>query len=224
MRKKLIKSLLFITLIMFIILMVLGLQDKDCGIKSYIELQQKTRQSHMTVQKLQNKNTSEYKAKKMDLIEASNEYKIKKEEYEKLIPIIQGVGSIENKKFDLYDIDFLWTIIGNYATEEGVVLQFDITSDSKDINFEDKDYELCNLNFSVIGEYLAIVNFIYDLEDDERLNFEISNFILEKNGDNLQANFVVKSTPINQKNLSKIIEKDIIDKENVEIRNNEAQE
>lgn len=224
MRKKLIKSLLFIVIIMFIILIVLGLHDEDVGIKSYIELQQKTKKSHINVQELQEKSTSEYKAKKQALIEAVNEYKKKKEEYENLIPIVQGVSGINDRKFDLYDIDFLWTIIGNYATEEGVVIQFDVAEVSKDITFEDKDYVLCNLNFTVTGEYAAIVNFIYDLEDDDRLHFEIRDFELKKMEENLQATFIVNSAPINQKNLSIITENDIIDKENVEMKNNEVQD
>ena len=75
MRKKLIKSLLFIVIIMFIILITLGLYDEEFGVKSYIKLQQKTKQSYINVQKLQNKNTSEYKARKLALLEASEEYK-----------------------------------------------------------------------------------------------------------------------------------------------------
>ena len=71
MRRKLIKSLLFILIIMFIILIVLGLYDEEFGVKSYIELQQKTKQSYINVQELQNKNTSEYKARKLALLEAS---------------------------------------------------------------------------------------------------------------------------------------------------------
>ena len=118
----------------------------------------------------------------------------------------------------------MWTIIGNYATEEGVVLQFDVISVSNNITSKHKNYILCDLNFSIVGEYTSIVNFIYDLEDDERLNFEIRNFILEKVGENLQAKFLVNSIPINQKNLSTITEKDIIDTENVEIKNNEVQD
>jgi len=60
------------------------------------------------------------------------------------------------------------------------------------------------LNFTVTGDYIPITNFIYNLEDDETLNFEISDFMLEKGGENLQSIFVVKNVPINSKNLSAI--------------------
>ena len=32
---------------------------------------------------------------------------------------------------DIYDVDFLWTIVGNYATEEGINLKFDICRSNK---------------------------------------------------------------------------------------------
>ena len=73
---------------------------------------------------------------------------------------------------------------------------------SNDITFFNTDYILCNLTFIVSGEYLSIVDFLYDLEDDERLNFEICNFTIKKQGESLQANFIVKSIPINKTNLS----------------------
>lgn len=63
---------------------------------------------------------------------------------------------------------------------------------------------MCDLNFTITGEYIAITDFIYSIEGDDKLNFEISNFLLEKGGENLQATFVVKEVPINSKNLSSV--------------------
>ena len=202
MRKNLIICLLLILVIMTYILITSGLKEGKFGIESFLKLQQKTAELHSTVYELQNKNTSEYEEKMQDLRNAASNYKTQKDEYEKLIPLIQGVGSNSEKKFDLYDIDFLWTIIGNYATEEGVVLQFDVSQISNDAVFSNIDYILCDLKFSVSGEYLSIKNFLYDIENDDRLSFEIRNFTLEKEGDALKSTFVVKSTPINKTNLS----------------------
>ena len=63
---------------------------------------------------------------------------------------------------------------------------------------------MCDLKFTVTGEYIAITDFIYSLEDDDTLGFEISEFLLEKGGENLQATFIVKEVPINNKNLSSV--------------------
>ena len=217
MRKKLIIFLLIILVFMSGILIVSGLQNGSFGIESYISLQQKTVDLNKRIEELNNKNTSEYELKKEELLSATENYKNKKKQYEELITTVQAVGDNISNTFDLYDIDFLWTIIGNYATEEGVVLKFDVSNVSSDIALLNTDYILCDLYFTVSGEYLSIVDFIYDLEDDSRLNFEISEFKLNKVEEILQATFVVKSAPINRKNLSKIKDSDIIDmsKENM---------
>lgn len=224
MRRFLIKCLLFILIIMSIILITIGLQNDDYGVESYLKLQQKTKELNISMQELENKNTSEYEIKRQALIDSANNYRKVKKEYEKVISNIQSVGGNEDNSFDLYDIDFLWTIIGNYATEEGIELQFDIITISNDIAVLNKDYVLCDLNFTVLGEYTSIINFIYDLEDDERLSFEIRDFKLYKEGEELKATFVVKSAPINKTNLSRLTKKDIIDNEkenSIDKENNE---
>ena len=102
----------------------------------------------------------------------------------------------------LYDVDFLLTVVGNYATQNGVTLQFDVfKSSSSSISSE---YVICDLNFTVTGDYIPITNYIFNIEDDDTLNFEINDFVLEKGGENLQATFTVKNVPINSKNLSAI--------------------
>ena len=63
---------------------------------------------------------------------------------------------------------------------------------------------MCDLNFTVTGEYIDITNFIYSIENDDKLKFEISNFTMEKGGENLQATFVVKKVPVNSKTLSSV--------------------
>lgn len=202
MRTKLIICLLTILILMTCIFITSGIGDGNFGIESFVKLQQKTAELNAEVYDLQAKNTSEYKIKMQELLDAVSDYKKQKENYESLIPLVQGVGDKENKSFDLYDIDFLWTIIGNYATEDGIELQFDVSKVSNDVSFLNTDYILCDLKFTVLGEYISIVDFIYDLEDDERLNFEIRNFTMNKEGEKLQAKFVVKSIPINKTNLS----------------------
>ncbi len=213
MREMLIRCLLVIFVIMACIIIILGLQNGNFGLESYIKLQQRTENLNEEVQKLQAKNTSVYEAKKQDLVVASEKYWEQKRLYEQLTLEMESVGNNSNKPFVLYDMDFLWTIIGNYATEEGIILQFDVSNMSNEILFLESEYILCNLDFNVTGEYASIVRFIYDLEDDERLKFEIRDFSLNKIGENLQATFFIKSVPINQTNLSNLKETDKIDME-----------
>lgn len=173
------------------------------------DLKQKNSNLNSSIQSLEDKNNSQYMAKKTALESAVKNYTDKKEEYEALIPQMESEleEDASTSAVDLYDIDFLWTIIGNYATEEGVVLRFDVTRSVSNVSaaissLSTDEYVFCDLNFTVSGEYIAITDYIYHLEDDDRLNFEISSFKLEKGGENLQATFVVKAIPINNKNLS----------------------
>ena len=81
-------------------------------------------------------------------------------------PDVQSnLGIIQVEK---YNIEYLWTIIGNYATKNGVTLTLDIKSTSAQ--------DVYNLNFSLEGKYIGITDFIYSLEDDSELKFEIKDF------------------------------------------------
>ena len=73
-----------------------------------------------------------------------------------------------------YKIEFLWTIIGNYANKRSLNLTLDLTEASGD--------NIYNLNFTLLGDYAKIVSFMYDLESDETLNFKVENFIIAPNG------------------------------------------
>ena len=89
-----------------------------------------------------------YEAKTMNNPEAQNE-----------------LGIIQIEK---YNIEYLWTIIGNYATKNGVTLTLDIKSTNTP--------DVYNLKFNLEGKYIGITDFIYSLEDDNELKFEIKDF------------------------------------------------
>ena len=76
-----------------------------------------------------------------------------------------NLGVIQVEK---YNIEYLWTIIGNYATKNGVTLTLDVKSTNAD--------DVYNLNFNLEGKYIGITDFIYSLEDDDELKFEIKDF------------------------------------------------
>ena len=89
-------------------------------------------------------------------------------------------------------MEYLWTKLGNYATEKGVNLRFEV------VNGID-NYK--NLNFTLTGSYVAIIDYISAIENDTELNFTPVNFKMVNNtGDTsqgkLQATFTVESIPI----------------------------
>ena len=129
---------------------------------------------------------SEAKKKYLDLIAQSSESEIK-----------------DATQTKIYTIEYLWSKIGNHATKEGVTLKMEVASST----LNDQDYR--NLNFTVDGEYLAIVQFIYDLENDSDLDFIAENF----NMTSKHATFTVKDVKI-QKELGSQSESSDIDSEN----------
>lgn len=151
--------------------------------------------------------------KKKILASTIEQYKATKAEYERIATEYAQLSSAQllNSETgkDIYDVDFLWTIVGNYATEEGVNLKFDVTKNTTSpISYsnDSSDYVVCDLNFTVTGSYINLTDFIYDIEDDDRLNFEINDFEMEKNEtetstEPLKAKFVVYAVKLNSENL-----------------------
>ena len=174
------------------------------SVANYKEVSDSSREIDTLISTLSNVNDIQFAQSKSNLEQEIKNYKNVKEEYDELAATAQTEeGSPEISLVDIYDVDFLWTAIGNYGTEEGISLKFDITR-SMSSYLESQNYTMCDLKFTVSGEYIALTDFIYDLEDDNKLGFEISDFSLAKGGDNLQATFTVKNVPINNKNLTEI--------------------
>lgn len=103
---------------------------------------------------------------------AIKQLKISKQEYENknIYNTDENLfGAIEIKT---YRIHYLWTILGNYRKNRGVQ---SLTLDLK--STETKD--VYDLEFKLIGKYTNITDFIYDIENDEELNFDIKNTKIE---------------------------------------------
>ena len=150
-------------------------------------------------------NTTTYQTTLTALTTAVNEYNSAKEEYEELIEEIADeeeiLTDIENDEtvvgyaITVYEIDFLWTKIGNYAKSEGLTLTMSVSSASETSSVI--GYGLYNLSFNVTGEYINIADFLYDIEDDDELGFEIRDFSMISG----QASFTVYNVPMNSDTL-----------------------
>lgn len=174
------------------------------SISNYKEVESASKQIDTLISQLVNANEMEFPSKKSVLASAIKSYQSKKEEYEELKAMVEETANEPDISLvDIYDVDFLWTTIGNYGTEEGISLKFDIAK-SLTSPISSTEYTMCDLKFTVSGDYIALTDFIYDLEDDNKLGFEISDFSLAKGGENLQATFTVREVPINNENLTEL--------------------
>jgi hypothetical protein len=203
MRKYVLILILVIVAILCINLVVFGFKIGKFKINSYNDISRLSIEKNELLSDLNKKNTTEFKDKINELKKSTDNYKIVKTQYDELVESGEISESAIYSSMDIYNLDFLWTTIGNYATEKGVTLQFDITRSSSATSLS-SDCIMCDLNFIITGDYIAITDFVYSLEDDDKLNFEIRDFLVEKGGENLQATFVVKGIPINSQNLSSV--------------------
>lgn len=204
-----------VTLSMILIILVFGcfvlLFGNQQGIRSKVasvgQLEAASKELNTAVTQLEKNNTTEFETKKNELKKAIKEYREAKKEYDKIVPQYAAgemISAEENELKDIYDVDFLWTIIGNYATEEGIKIEIDFnrnTTSASSINNTSSNYIVCDLNFVITGKYINLTDFIYDIEDDDRLNFEISDFEMQKNEQDLQVTLIVKEVKVNASTL-----------------------
>ncbi len=203
MRKYVLILILIILALILFVTMFIGFGIGNFKVNNYKSITEISLKKNAILSELSTTNNNKFEEKKNTLNSAVNKYNEVKARYEEL----SKEGKITNQNLynsvDLYDMDFLWTIIGNYATQKGIKLQLDFVRSST-ATAVSSDYVMCDLNFTITGDYVAISDFIYNLEDDDQLKFEISNFLMEKGGENLQATFTVKEVPLNNRNLSSV--------------------
>jgi hypothetical protein len=207
MRKVVILLVLILSIIACYYVSVYGIDTDFFKVSSYEEVKSENKNLDTQISELNRKNTTEFEEKRTALTTAVKNYKDKKEQYEALVPSIsQNVADEDTSTADTampYDIEFLWTIVGNYATEEGIDINFTFTKSASSITTSSSDYyTMADINFTISGTYNSVIEFIYDIEDDDRLGFEISSFKMVKGGSGVKATFTVKSVPITSSNLT----------------------
>jgi hypothetical protein len=207
MRKIVILVVLVLSIVACYYVSVEGIDTSFLQIASYSDVKSENKNLDTQISELNRKNTTEYQDKKTALTTAVKNYKDKKEQYEAMAPTISQ--DIEDKTEDKitgttpYDIEFLWTIVGNYATEEGIDIKFTFTKSASSVTTSSDEYTMADINFDITGTYNSIIEFLYDIEEeDSRLGFEISSFKMVKSSSGVEATFVVESVPITSSNLS----------------------
>ena len=94
-----------------------------------------------------------------------------------------------------YEISYLWTKIGLYATNNNVTIQANVSSGTV--------AGLYNISFTARGEYISISEFVYAIENDSTLGFKIEDFALVPYSENtLQATFTIRNIAIDEDSLS----------------------
>lgn len=196
-------SMIFdVDLVVFKNLSIAGIQQKKLAVE---ELMQK--------QTLEEANNS---IAKSTLQASKNAFDVAKADYENIDEAtIQSVQ--EATKEVKYFIEYLWIVLGNYATTNNVainiitpgteIVQSTTSEDEKDNKNESEGMETTNANITnpltsgvkvtIQGRYAQVADFVFDVENDKSLRFKLDNIKMTYSGNNeIQATFDVLSLSV----------------------------
>lgn len=173
-----------------------GLQIAGFSVMGIGEIKQENENLDKIIEDAKSKEETDYQAKLNEIKTASKEMQSKKANYEELKQYSSEQELLNAGQSERYNVEVLWTKVGNYATENGVVPKMEILSSSTSTpNAND-------LKITATGNYIAITDFVRDIEDDAKLGFTIEEFelvpVTSGDGSNLQATFRVRDIFINQ--------------------------
>lgn len=173
MRKVLISILgvLLIILIYFIVLKDINIFNWEN--KNINDIKELNKEMNKQIDIAKQLNNQQY-PDNIEILEKSiKELKNSKEKYESKLKYISNDTQLGVVKVKEYKIERLWIALELYAKEENVELKLDI--------LETKNEDVYDLNVTVVGSYIGITDFIYDIEKDDTLGFRILDFKLTPN-------------------------------------------
>lgn len=173
MRKILFIVLLILMVLVFGFTVVKGIDFANINVFGYPQIKDRNEDIKEKNTKLTNLVESEYPKAVAAVEESEKQLKATKEEYESQI----ALGSSDSgytAAIEKYEIEYLWTRIGNHAKDNDVDMKIELTTSSMGTGFY-------KLNFTVSGTYVGITDFIYAIENDSKLGFKIDNFVMTTN-------------------------------------------
>ena len=163
-------------------------------------------------EELESKQTSldlkktEHKTSLKNLENAKSEFNKEKEKYEAISD--ETIASLkEATRGEEYNLEYMWIQLGNYAKannlkislyekEEGTSNSTSTSSNSKNTS---EDSILETLKIQVVGTYLNVSEFIFNIENDNTLRFKLDNIRMEySEKNNIKAIFDITGLSLNK--------------------------
>lgn len=190
MKRRITTIIILLSIILLALAMFHGIEFGKVKILSISQIKEKNESLDAKIEKASTLTSIDYPEKIQTLQETFEEYMIEKEKYEELSGISSDkVENIyETKK---YDISYLWRVLGKMAEKRSVSIGMDVQKN----NAGNSSY---NLAFTIAGEYVNIIQFITDLENESDLYFRIYDFNVSGSGTKITATFVVKNINIEE--------------------------
>ena len=171
-------------------------------------------------------NDEQYEAKKASLDSNINTYKNSKIKYEKIVEELaevinndpnssesEAISDVIYSDQEVYPWDFILVTLGNYGLEHGVDVNIDVaTSGMTSPTSTLYNFFLGDITFTVTGSYKDVSDYIAELENDERLLWEINDFSMQSGSSNgysgVSGKFTVKGIPIDSQSYLESIQTD----------------
>lgn len=188
--KKILFSILIVLLLALCCITVWkGINVFGIEILGFSGIQEKNTNLDNTISEATKLASTDYEKALSDMETDIKKLQEEKKNYQDLVTVNEGSEVKVTNQYQKYEIEYLWAIIGNHATSEGIELKMDLVAGSSQ--------NLYNLNFTVNGSYIGIADFISSIENDPVLGFKIENFNMT-GSDKLQATFTCKDIEIKE--------------------------
>lgn len=151
-------------------------------IPAYQEVTNNKKELDSKLASLKTKNNNELTMEESKVETSMKNYETRKQEYDMLAMTASEKEIAEANKIERYLLDYLWIKVGNYASDNDV--KFKMTPNAEEQT----------LTFDITGKYISVINFIYDLENDTDLNFEVDGIVIQggSSSEIVKANFKVE--------------------------------
>ncbi len=196
MRKVLISILLVLLLVLAYFTIFQGISIGKFKVLSTSEIIKLNDDLTVKIGEANSKIKSDLQSKRSELNENINILLDNKKSYYKLANVSTENEITEASTEEVYSTEYLWVRVGRHARAEGVNMKMDVLAE------DGGDASIKNINFTAVGKYMSIMEFVSALEDDSELGFRIEDFHLvpETEGTNLQATFSVNDIKVKVEN------------------------
>ncbi len=192
------KILMFLLTTLLAILAVLtiknGIHIGSLQVRGVEEIQALNNDLTSSIQNVESKK-DEYESSLTKLKTDSKSLQEAKSAYTNLVNISSESDIQEALQTKTYSMEYLWSKVGYIATKLGVTIKMDVSSKSS-VSSTTSGADYKTLKFNVTGDYIAIEEFIRELEDDSDLEFTIDDFSMSSKS----ATFTVKDVKIKSEN------------------------
>ena len=193
MKKLLISVIILLILVLTGITVVKGLEVGSFRILGILDIKKENDGLDTKIKQATKLTSTDYQRKIDELNDAIKQLEKQKNDYEDMVNVstdtqIEAANQTYNNT-----IDFLFVRIENHAKSEGVKMEMKVTRSSTGVE------DVYNLNFTAVGTYTGIEEFITGIEDDSKLGFKIENFSMiasTEGGEQVEATFVCKDITI----------------------------